>query len=62
MHCQNNFIHVFLGLCLAIAIDVLDLDRGVVHQNANRESQSPQRHNIDRFPDRTERNDRSQDR
>ena len=59
---ENDFVHVLLGLCLAIAIDVLDLDRGVVHQNADRQSEPPERHDIDRLPDRTERNDRGQDR
>ena len=37
-------------------------DRGVVHQNANRQSEPPERHDVDGLPDRTERNDRGQDR
>ena len=28
---QDNFVHVLLGFGLAVAIDILDLDRGVVH-------------------------------
>ena len=32
-----------------IAVDVFDLDRGVVHQDADRQRQSAQRHHVDGF-------------
>ena len=33
-----------------IAVDVLNFNRGVIDQNADRERQSPQGHNVDGFP------------
>src|SRR6266481_3122852 len=49
---EDNFVHVLLGLRLAVAIYVLDLNGRVVHQDADRQSESTERHNIDRFSDR----------
>ena len=38
------------GLALPqVAMDVLDFDRGVVHQNADRQRQAAQRHHVDGF-------------
>ncbi len=51
---EDNFVHVLLGFRLAVAIDVLDLDGGVVHQDADRQSESTEGHDIDRFSDRAE--------
>ena len=48
--------------CLPVAIDVLDFNRGVVHQDADRQSEPAERHDVDRLPDRTEHNDGGQDR
>jgi hypothetical protein len=59
---ENHFVHGLLGLCLTVAIDVLDLDGGVIHQNADRQSEAPERHDVDGFPDRAEHNDRGKDR
>ena len=35
-------------------MDVLDLDRSVVHQNADRQSESTQRHQVHGLPERAE--------
>src|SRR6266478_2749723 len=52
-HSENHsFVHVLLGFRLAVAIYVLDLNGRVVHQDADRQSESTERHNIDRFSDR----------
>src|SRR6266436_5488357 len=58
---EDNFVHVLLGFRLAVAINVLDLNGRVVHQNADRQSQPAERHDINRFSDRTEHNDGGQD-
>jgi len=57
MHCRGQLRHVLIGLCLAIAIDVFDFDRGVVHQNADCQSEPTECHNVDGFADRTQHND-----
>jgi hypothetical protein len=59
---QDDFVHVLVWFCSPVAIDVLDLHRGIVHQNSNRQRQSPQRHDVDRFSHRAKENDRGQDR
>ena len=58
---ENDFIHVLLGLCCAIAIDVLNLDCGIVYQDAHCQSEPSERHDVDGLSDRTEHNDRGQD-
>src|SRR5712664_240705 len=58
---EDNFVHVLLGFRLAVAIYVLDLNGRVVHQDADRQSESTERHNIDRFSDRTKHNDGGKD-
>ena len=45
-----------------IAVDVLDLDRGVVHQDADRQRQAAQRHDVDRLAQRAQHDERRQDR
>src|SRR6202011_2013619 len=57
----HDFIHVLIRFRLPVAIYVLDLDRGVVHQDANRQSQPAQGHNVDGFSDGTQHNDGGQD-
>ncbi len=59
---EDNFVHVLLRLRLAIAIDVLDLDGGIVHQDADSQSEPTEGHDIDRFSDRAKHNDGGQDR
>src|SRR6266478_1481848 len=59
---QHDLVHVFVWFCLTVPINVLDLDRGIVHQDADRQGESTKRHNIDRLPDRSEHNDGRQDR
>src|SRR6266852_768125 len=44
---EDNFIHVLLWFRLAVAVYVLDLNGCVVHQNADRQSKSTERHNIE---------------
>src|SRR5216683_5443487 len=58
---EDNFIHVLLWFRLAVAVYVLDLNGCVVHQNADRQCESTERHNIDRFSDRAKHNDGGQD-
>src|SRR5712691_3398633 len=58
---EDNFVHVLLGFRLAVAINVLDLNGRVVHQNADGQSESTERHNIDGFSDRTQHDDGGQD-
>ena len=41
-----------LALC-QVAVDVLDLDRGVVDQDADRERQAAQRHHVQRLAEQT---------
>ena len=50
---QNGVLD-FLSLS-DVAVDVLDLDRGVVDQNADRQRQSAQRHDVDRLAQRAQR-------
>ena len=45
-----------------MALDVFNRHRGVVHKNADRQGQTPQRHEIDRLPERTQDGQRGQDR
>jgi len=47
---------------LQVAIDVLDGDGGIVHQNADRERKPSERHQIDRLSERIEQDDRRNDR
>ncbi len=44
-----------------IAMDILDFDRGVVHQNANRQRQPSERHGVHGFAQQTQNNERRQD-
>ena len=57
----ENRRHDF-GICRQIAMDIFDLDRGVVHQNADRQRQAAQRHDVDGFAQRAQHADRNQDR
>ena len=41
-----------------VAVDVLDLDGRVVHQDADREREPAQRHHVERLPERREADDR----
>jgi hypothetical protein len=45
-----------------VALDILDRDRGVVHQNADRQRQAAQRHDVDGLAQRAEQSGWSQDR
>ena len=45
-----------------VALNVLDFYGRVVHQNADRQRQSAQRHDVERFPHRAEQNDRGENR
>ena len=47
---------------IEIAIDVLDGDRGVVHQDADRQRQAAQRHDVDGFAQRAQHADGAQNR
>src|SRR5713226_484152 len=58
---EDNFIHVLLWFRLAVAVDVLDLNGRVVYQDANRQSEPTECHNVDRFSNRAKRNDGGQD-
>src|SRR5260370_23207577 len=42
-------------------IDVLDLDRSVIHKDANRQRQAAERHHVDRFMQEAEHENRSED-
>jgi len=53
---QDDFVHVLVGLYGAIAIDVLHLDGGIVHENSDRQSQATQRHQVDGLADRAQHN------
>ncbi len=46
---------------LQMRIDVLDSHRGIVDQDADRQRKTAQRHDVDRFAHRGQRDDRSQD-
>src|SRR5580658_6794817 len=59
---QDNLVHVLLRLRCAISIDVLDFNSSVVYQDADRQSEATQRHDVDRFPDGAEGDDGGQDR
>ncbi len=54
---QNRFLN-FLALG-DIAVDVLNFDGGVVHQNADRERQSAQGHDVDGLAQRAHDDDGS---
>ena len=50
--------------CLAflqVPIGVLDLDRGIIHQDADSEGQAAQRHDVDGFAQKAQGDDRRQD-
>ncbi|MDQ1094491.1 hypothetical protein QE400_003904 [Xanthomonas sacchari] len=47
---------------LQVPVDVLDGHRGIVHQDAHRERQAAQGHDVHRFADRRQRGDRAEDR
>src|SRR5271170_158 len=57
---QNALLQSFAGA--QVAFDILNGHRGVIHQNADRQSQPPQCHQVNRFPDRTQNGQGSQDR
>ena len=54
--CVDRLAHV------EVAVDVLDLDRRVVDQDADRQRQPAERHDVDRLPQRAQHDDRAQDR
>jgi hypothetical protein len=45
-----------------IAVDVFDLHRRIVHQDADRQRETSQRHDVDRFPQRCQRRQRTKNR
>ena len=45
-----------------VALDVFDFHRGVVHQDADGERQSSQRHDVDGLADRSQQDDRNKNR
>ena len=57
----QNGLHDFLAL-INIAIDVFDFDGGVVHQDTDGQGESAERHDVDRFTERAENNQRREDR
>ncbi len=57
----QNGLDDFLAL-VDVAVDVFDFDRGVVHQNADGERQAAESHDVDRFAECAQHDDRSQDR
>ena len=51
------------GLFIAeVAVDVFDLHRGVVHQDADRQGHAAQRHGVERLAQRPQHDDRREDR
>ncbi len=44
-----------------IAVDVLDLDRRIVHQNADGQRKAAQRHDVDGLAQRAQQDERDQD-
>ena len=54
-------MHDFLAL-IEIAVDVFDFHRGVVHQDAHRQRQPAQSHDVDGLVQETEHDDRRQNR
>ena len=57
---QNGLLDLLAHL--QIAIDVFNLDRGVVDQNADRQRQSTQRHDVDGLAQRAQHDQRNQNR
>ncbi len=54
---------VQIGLSFVeIAVDVFNFDRGVVHQDADRQSQTAQGHDVDGFAQRAQHADGAEDR
>ena len=49
--------HQRLSLNPHVAVHVLDFNRGVVHQNSDRQRQAAQRHHIDGFPEESQNDD-----
>ena len=47
-----DFIDRLIGSLLAVAVDVLDLDGGVIHENADRQRQPAKRHDVDGLAER----------
>ena len=57
---QDAFLQI---LSLAeLTLDVLDGDRGIIHQNSNRQRQTAQGHDVDGFAERTQDQQRRQNR
>ena len=57
---ENRALH-FLALG-EVALDVLDFHRGVVHQNAHRQRQAAQGHDVDGLAQRAEQDHGNEDR
>ena len=57
---QNGLVQIRAHV--HVALDVLDGHRGIVDQDAHRQRQAAERHDVQRFPQDVERNDRGQDR
>ena len=53
---------LYLLAHLKIAIDVFDFHGGIVDQNADRESEAPESHDVDGFAERAEREKGAEDR
>ena len=43
-----------------LAVNVFEFDGCIIHQNADGESEATERHQVDRFPERTEDRERCQ--
>ena len=59
---EHNFVHVLLWFRLAVAIDVLDFHGRIVHEDADGEGKSTERHYVDRLSDRAKHHDGGQNR
>ncbi len=57
---ENGLFH-FLAL-RQVALDVLDLDGGIIHQDSDREGEASQGHDVDGLTQRAQQDDRHEDR
>ncbi len=59
---QDDFVHVLVWFGFPVAVYVLDLHRGIIHEDSNCQRQTTQRHDVDGFAKRAEENNRRQNR
>ncbi len=57
---EYKFVHVFVRLGGAVAVNVLHFYRRIIHQDADCESETTEGHDVDGLTDETQRNQRSQ--